>query len=108
MSNRERPKRSSEKDLIDSLIHDLGKEDLVDRFVMLQMVNQEREEQMERQQYQIEHLTNFLKQADQTLVIRLPTRCETQSKMLRISSIDVSNGSSEDSELSTLGAFKMP
>ena len=65
--HRERPKHSSEKDLIDSLIHDLGKEDLVDRFVKLQMVNQEREEQLERQQYQIEHLTKFLKQADETL-----------------------------------------
>jgi len=31
------------------------------------MVNQEREEQLERQQYQIEHLTKFLKQADETL-----------------------------------------
>ena len=31
------------------------------------MVNQEREEQLERQQYQIEHLTKFLKQADKTL-----------------------------------------
>ena len=37
--HRERPKRSSEKDLIDSLIHDLGKEDLVDRFVKLQNAN---------------------------------------------------------------------
>ena len=55
--HRERPKRHSEKDLIDSLIHDLGKEDLEDRFVKLQMVNQEREEHLERQQYQIEHLT---------------------------------------------------
>ena len=64
---RERPKRRSEKDLINSLIHDLGKEDLVDRFVKLQMVNQEREEQLERQQYHIEHLTYFLKQADETL-----------------------------------------
>ena len=65
--HRERPKRCSKKDLIDSLIHDLGKEDLVDRFVKLQMVNQEREEQLERQQYQIEHLTKFLKPADETL-----------------------------------------
>ena len=40
---------------------------LVDRFVKLQMVNQEREEQLERQQYQIEHLTKFLKPADETL-----------------------------------------
>ena len=63
----EKAKRSGEKDLIDILIHDLGKEDLVDRFVKLQMVNQEREEQLERQQYQIEHLTKFLKQADETL-----------------------------------------
>ena len=31
------------------------------------MANQEREEQLERQQYQIEHLTKFLKQADETL-----------------------------------------
>ena len=31
------------------------------------MVNQEREEQLERQQYQIEHLTKFLKPADETL-----------------------------------------
>ena len=65
--HRERPKLRSEKDLINSLIHDLGKEDLEDRFVKLQMVNQEREEQLERQQYQIEHLTKFLKQADETL-----------------------------------------
>ena len=64
--HRERPKRRSEKDLIDSLIHDLGKEDLVYRFVK-QMVNQEGEELLERQQYQIEHLTKFLKQADKTL-----------------------------------------
>lgn len=63
----EKAKRRGEKDLIDILIHDLGKEDLVDRFVKLQMVNQEREEQLERQQYQIEHLTKFLKQADETL-----------------------------------------
>ena len=63
--NLERPKCSSEKDLIDSLIHDMGKKDLVDRFVKLQMVNQEREEQLERQQYQIEHLTKFLKQVDE-------------------------------------------
>ena len=66
-AHRERPKHRSEKDLIDSLIHDLGKEDLEDRFVKLQMVNQELEEQLERQQYQIEHLTKFLKQADETL-----------------------------------------
>ena len=66
--HRERPKRHSEKDLIDSLIHDMGKKDLVDRFVKLQMVNQEREEQLERQQYQIEPLTKFLKQADETLL----------------------------------------
>ena len=65
--HRKRPKRSSKNDLIDSLIHDLGKEDLEDRFVKLQMVNQEQEEQLERQQYQIEHLTKFLKKADQTL-----------------------------------------
>ena len=39
----------------------------MDRFVKLQMVNQEREEQLEWQQYQIEHLTKFLKQADETL-----------------------------------------
>ena len=45
----------------------MGKEELADRFVKLQMVNQEREEQLERQQYQIEHLTKFLKQADETL-----------------------------------------
>ena len=31
------------------------------------MVNQEREEQLGRQQYQIEHLTKFLKHADETL-----------------------------------------
>ena len=40
--------------------------DVVDRFVKLQMVNQEREEQLERQQYKIEHLTKFLKHADET------------------------------------------
>ena len=31
------------------------------------MVNQEREEQLEWQQYQIKHLTKFLKQVDKTL-----------------------------------------
>ena len=61
------PHQESQSAAIDILIHDLGKEDLVDRFVKLQMVNQEREEQLERQQYQIEHLTKFLKQADETL-----------------------------------------
>ena len=36
----EQPKRCSEKDLVDSLIHDLGKEDLEDRFVKLQLRHQ--------------------------------------------------------------------
>ena len=36
-------------------------------FVKLQMVNQELEEQLERQQFKIKHLTKFLKQADETL-----------------------------------------
>ena len=49
------------------MIHDLGKGDLEDRFLKLQMVNQEQKEQLEWQQYQIEHFTKFLKQVDETL-----------------------------------------